>query len=174
MVDKQLTERFTEDAVELLKEMVAIPSPSFSESAVCDHISGWMTARGLVHERIGNNLVAEHIADPSRPTLMLCAHMDTVSPSDGYEFDPYEPDYVTAADVIGRMAGKVVGPEDIVAGLGSNDDGASVVSMLAAYRYYSGRYSGCENNPSHFVGPSPCGQGGSTVSPSVQTAHKLR
>ena len=92
MVDKQLTERFTEDAVELLKEMVAIPSPSFSESAVCDHISGWMTHRGLNHHRAGNNIIAGHITDPSNPTLMLCAHIDTVSPSEGYEFDPYAPD----------------------------------------------------------------------------------
>lgn len=142
MADKQLTERLAAEAVELLKEMVRIPSPSFSETAVCDHISGWMMERGIVHERIGNNIVAEHIADPSMPTLMLCAHMDTVSPSEGYEFDPYEPDYDTAADTIGRMTGKKAGPADIVAGLGSNDDGASVVAMLAAYRYYSGRDSG--------------------------------
>ena len=145
MADKQLIERLAAEAVELLKEMVRIPSPSFSETAVCDHISGWMRERGIVHERIGNNIVAEHIADPSMPTLMLCAHMDTVSPSEGYEFDPYEPDYDTAADTIGRMTGKKAGPADIVAGLGSNDDGASVVAMLAAYRYYSGRDSGCEN-----------------------------
>ena len=143
MVDKQLTERFTEDAVELLKEMVAIPSPSFSESAVCDHISGWMTQRGLDHHRTGNNIIAGHITDSSNPTLMLCAHIDTVSPSEGYEFDPYAPDYDIAADIIGTMTGRNVGPEDIVAGLGSNDDGASVVSMLAAYRYFSGRDTAC-------------------------------
>lgn len=123
------------EAVELLREMVAIPSPSFSESAVCGHISGWMTDRGIEHERIGNNIVAEHITDPSKPTLMLCAHIDTVSPSEGYEFDPYEPHYDVAADVISRMTGLEIGPEDIVVGLGSNDDGASVVSMIAAYRH---------------------------------------
>ena len=124
------------EAVELLREMVAIPSPSFSESAVCGHISGWMTDHGMEHERIGNNIVAEHITDPSRPVLMLCAHIDTVSPSEGYEFDPYEPHYDVAADVISRMTGLEIGPEDIVAGLGSNDDGASVVSMIAAYRHF--------------------------------------
>lgn len=124
------------EAVELLREMVAIPSPSFSESAVCGHISGWMTDRGIEHERIGNNIVAEHITDPSKPTLMLCAHIDTVSPSEGYEFDPYEPHYDVAADVISRMTGLEIGPEDVVAGLGSNDDGASVVSMIAAYRHF--------------------------------------
>ena len=141
MVDRQLIEILTADAVELLKEMVAIPSPSFSEYAVCEHISEWMTDRGLVHERVGNNIIAGHIVDPSKPVLMLCAHIDTVSPSEGYEFDPYEPHYDIAADVIGRMTGHDVGPEDIVAGLGSNDDGASAVAMTAAYRHFldSGR-----------------------------------
>ena len=126
------------EAVELLRGMVAIPSPSFSESAVCGHISGWMTDHEMAHERIGNNIVAEHITDPSKPVLMLCAHIDTVSPSEGYEFDPYEPHYDDAADAISRMTGQNVGPDDIVAGLGSNDDGASVVSMIAAYRYLAG------------------------------------
>ena len=140
----------TTEAVDLLKEMVAIPSPSFSESAVCDHISGWMDERGIVHERIGNNIVAEHVVDPSGPTLMLCAHMDTVSPAEGYDFDPFDPHYDVAADVISAMTGMEVGPDDIVAGLGSNDDGASLVSMLAAYRFIcnndnSGRDSGFGN-----------------------------
>ena len=156
----------TAEAVGLLKEMVAIPSPSFSEDAVCEHISGWMNERGLEHERIGNNIIAEHITDPSKPVLMLCAHMDTVSASEGYEFDPYRPDYNAAAETIGKITGCEIEPEEIVAGLGSNDDGASVVAMLAAFRYVSGRSSSCKNNPSHSfgAGPSPCGQGGSTVS----------
>ena len=63
-----------------------------------------------------------------KPTLMLCAHIDTVSPSNEYTFDPYTPDYAKAAEVIGS--------EDIVAGLGSNDDGASAVSMIAAFRHF--------------------------------------
>lgn len=147
---EQHIQMLTSEAVDLLKEMVAIPSPSFSESAVCDHISGWMDERGIVHERIGNNIVAEHITDPSGPTLMLCAHMDTVSPAEGYGFDPYDPHYDVAADVISAMTGMEVGPDDIVAGLGSNDDGASLVSMLAAYRFIcnndnSGRDSGFGN-----------------------------
>ncbi len=132
----------TAEAADLLKKMVAIPSPSFNESAVCEHICGWMRSKGISHERIGNNIVAEHVSDKSKPVLMLCAHIDTVSPSEGYEFDPYSPDYDIAAETIGRMAGCQVGPEDIVAGLGSNDDGASVVSMLAAYRYLCERNTG--------------------------------
>ena len=165
------------EAAELLKEMVRIPSPSFSETAVCDRVSGWMKERGIGHERIGNNIVAEHIADPSKPVLMLCAHMDTVSPCEGYGFDPYSPDYETAAEVIGRISGNKVGPEDIVAGLGSNDDGASVVAMLAVYRFFNDTWccgSGSQNNPSHSfgAGPSPCGQGGSTVFNPITTSGK--
>ena len=140
----------TAEAVDLLRDIVAIPSPSFSESAVCDFISGWMDERGLKHERLGNNIIAEHITDPSGQTLMLCAHMDTVSPAEGYDFDPYDPHYDVAADVISGMTGMDIGPDDLVAGLGSNDDGGSLVSMLAAYRFIcsndnSGRDSGFGN-----------------------------
>ena len=116
----------TSEAMALLREMVAIPSPSFGEDAVCRHISDWMTAKGVRHERVGNNLIAEHIVDPDRPTLMLCAHMDTVEPCEGYSFDPYNPENC---------------PENMVQGLGSNDDGASVVSMLGVYRFFVGDYA---------------------------------
>ena len=110
----------TADAVALLKEMIAIPSPSFEEDAICSHISQWLDSQGIEHKRIGNNIIAEHINDPAGPTLMMCAHIDTVSPSPEYSFDPYKPENC---------------PEDKVLGLGSNDDGASVVSMIATYRY---------------------------------------
>ena len=110
------------ESVALLKEMIAIPSPSFHEDEVCSHISEWLASKGIEHERAGNNIIAEHITDPSKPTLMLCAHIDTVNPCEGYTFDPYKPENC---------------PEGMVQGLGSNDDGASVVSMLAVYRYLS-------------------------------------
>ena len=119
---KNYIKKLTAEAVELLKEMRAIPSPSFNEDAVCSHICNWMTSKGIEHERLGNNIIAEHICNPEYPTLMLCAHIDTVDPCDGYSFDPYHPKDT---------------PEGVVQGLGSNDDGASVVSMLASYRYFS-------------------------------------
>ena len=133
-------EILTAEAVELLKEMVAIPSPSFSEDQVCTHISEWMSDKGLAHKRVGNNIIARLSeqqgvspeAFTGKPTLMLCAHIDTVSPSNEYSFDPYNPDYAKAAEVIGS--------EEIVPGLGSNDDGASVVSMIATLRYFSERF----------------------------------
>jgi acetylornithine deacetylase len=157
-------ERLTVEALELLKEMISIPSPSFEEDAVCGHVCKWLTDHGVEHRRVGNNIIAEHIADPTRPTLMLCAHMDTVSPSPEYSFDPYKPENC---------------PEDMVQGLGSNDDGASVVAMIAAYRYFTGDEgigSGFQNNPSHsfVVGPTPCGQGGSTVLKTTANAANMK
>ena len=169
MEKKAHIDKLTADAVDLLKEMIAIPSPSFREDEVCSHISGWMDRKGIAHRRVGNNIIAERIGDTSKPTLMICAHIDTVSPCEGYGFDPYKPDYQMAAKVISESSGHDVGPEDIVAGLGSNDDGASAVAMIAAFRYFSEasfrECRGALDNPSHSLGagPSPCGQGGSTV-----------
>lgn len=128
IMDINHIQKLTDESVELLKDMIAIPSPSFSEDDVCTYISKWMADRGIVHQRAGNNIVAEHINNPERPTLMLCAHIDTVAPCEGYTFDPYRP---------------VDCPEDMVQGLGSNDDGASVVCMIAAYRYFLSQHNGC-------------------------------
>ena len=139
MGDKLNIDRLTADAVELLREMIAIPSPSFEETAVCSHISDWLNARDIEHKRIGNNIVAEHITDPTRPALMLCAHIDTVSPSPEYSFDPYQPENC---------------PEDMVQGLGSNDDGASVVAMTAAYRYFHNHHSREHNNIGNAAQPN--------------------
>ncbi len=124
------------EAVDLLKGMIAIPSPSFSEDEVCTYISNWLNDKGIGHRRVGNNLIAENICDEANPTLMLCAHIDTVAPSPEYGFDPYEPDYAEAAKLVGGACGMEYGPEEIVAGLGSNDDGASAVAMIAAYRHF--------------------------------------
>ena len=155
--------KLSEDAVNLLKEMIAIPSPSFGEEEVCAYISQWLTDRNIVHERIGNNIVAESWKQDGtefhddQKTLMLCAHIDTVSASPDYSFDPHTPDYSKAAEVLSEKTGLQLGESDIVAGLGSNDDGASVVSMIAAFRYLC----------------CPCGQGDSTVLPtSTSTALK--
>ena len=149
MTDSKNIEKLTDEAVELLREMVAIPSPSFHEDAVCSHISNWLTSKGVDHERVGNNIIAEHIVDPSKPTLMLCAHIDTVDPCEGYTFDPYKPENC---------------PTDMIQGLGSNDDGASVVSMIAAFRFFShtiGSGAGVKNRA------TPLAAGGGTRSEGV-------
>ena len=141
----------TAEAASLLKEMVAIPSPSFSEDAVCTHICNWLTGKGIIYKRTGNNIISrlswQKTSDGQcneKPALMLCAHIDTVAPCEGYTFDPHNPDYLVAAETIARNNAIMTTPADIVAGLGSNDDGASVVSMIAAFRYFSDIQAGCD------------------------------
>ena len=150
---EQKIDILTAEAVDLLKGMIAIPSESFGEEKVCTYISGWLTDREIVHKRVGNNLIARLSEQPGivpetfegKPTLMLCAHIDTVSAGNEYSFDPYCPDYAKAAEVISikiengelpEAPAAAVNENEIVAGLGSNDDGASVVSMIAAFRYF--------------------------------------
>lgn len=141
----------TAEAASLLKEMVAIPSPSFSEDAVCTHICNWLTGKGIIYKRTGNNIISRlswHKTSDGqcneKPALMLCAHIDTVAPCEGYTFDPHNPDYLVAAEAIARNNAIMTTPADIVAGLGSNDDGASVVSMIAAFRYFHDIQTGCD------------------------------
>lgn len=140
-MDKNRIHELTGEAVGLLKGMVAIPSPSFSEDKVCTYICNWLTDKGITYKRDGNNIIAALSCmkrPDDQPALMLCAHIDTVAPCDGYSFDPYRPDHDTAAEAI---AGRIEsGDADFVAGLGSNDDGASVVSMIAAFRYFHDRF----------------------------------
>lgn len=105
--------------------MIAIPSFSREETAVCDFMEEWMRSRSLDSigeqypiRRIGNNLILEQKGrGDGRPVLLLNGHIDTVKPAASYTRDPFE---ATVED-------------DVLWGLGSNDDGGSVVSLLAAY-----------------------------------------
>ena len=124
-------EKTISDAVSMLKGMVSIPSVSFDEGKVCRYISEVLESRGIMHHMIKNNIVAAGQGfDPEKKTLMLCAHMDTVPPNSEYSFDPYRPDYACAEKVLGHAE------NEIVCGLGSNDDGGSVVSMCAAFGHF--------------------------------------
>lgn len=134
----------TNEAIALLTEMIAIPSPSFHEEEVSMHISSFLDRCGIVHKRLCNNIIAINKGYcGEKRTLMLCAHMDTVEPCGGYDFDPYRPDIETAADAINRDTGScarltdyTISAGNLIPGLGSNDDGASAVSMIAAFRHF--------------------------------------
>lgn len=120
-----------DEAVELLGQMVAVPSVSFEEAAVCDLVSSFLSAKGIVHSRTGNNIIALNKGfRPGKRTMMLNAHLDTVPANAGYSLDPYTPDYAEVRKLTGSGKG------EIVYGLGSNDDGGSVVSMCAAFMYF--------------------------------------
>lgn len=106
------------DTTELLSGLIRIPSFSREEGEACDYLEKWLKANGFsdVH-RIGNNLWMESEAPSGKPTILLNAHIDTVKPAGGYTRDPFGP---SVED------GKLYG-------LGSNDDGGSLVALLEAY-----------------------------------------
>lgn len=131
------TDNYIQESVELLKQMVSIPSPSFEESMVREHISNWLTDKKICHEVIKNNILAFNSRFcKSKQTLMLCAHIDTVSPGNDYSFDPYNPDYEQAYRNSATSGGNIRDSREKVFGLGSNDDGASAVAMISAFRHF--------------------------------------
>lgn len=117
-------EKLYNDAVTLLKELIRTPSPSREESATAGILESFLGSKGVSGvNRLHNNVWAynEHF-DPSKPTILLNSHHDTVKANSAYTRDPYSPDV----------------EEGKLYGLGSNDAGASVVSLLAAFlRFYN-------------------------------------
>ena len=109
---------------DLLSRMIAIPSPSREEGAVADFLEGWLRERGLSPHRHGNNLWC---AAGSGPAVLMDAHIDTVRPVSGWTRDPFTP------AVEGNR----------LYGLGSNDDGASVVALIEAYRQLTSKPQPC-------------------------------
>ena len=105
-------------AIELLKRLIATPSPSRDEGAVADIMEAEFSKWGFSPQRKGNNVWAEAWPhDENKPTILLDAHLDTVKPSPAWVRDPFTP----------TIEG------DRLYGLGSNDTGASLVAMLCAF-----------------------------------------
>jgi acetylornithine deacetylase len=106
------------DAVDLLKQMIRIPSFSREENEVADMLEKYIAAQGLHVHRKGNNLWVESLEfSDTKPTILLNSHIDTVKPVSGWELNPFE-----AVEQDGRLYG-----------LGSNDAGASVACLLHAF-----------------------------------------
>ena len=99
----------------LLQKLISIPSLSRDESAVADFLEAWLTEEGLAPHRCGNNLWC---CRGEGPAVLLDAHIDTVKPVAGWTRDPFTP------AIEGNR----------LYGLGSNDDGASVVALIEAYK----------------------------------------
>lgn len=105
------------DTIDLLKNMIRIPSFSRDEGAVADFLERWMLTEGFAVRRLGNNLWMESGPVDGRPTILLNAHIDTVKPASGYTRDPFTPEI----------------EDGCLYGLGSNDDGGSLVALLETY-----------------------------------------
>ena len=113
--------RYTNDAVELLSELISTPSVSRDEKAAADVLQRKIKEWRLPCKRIGNNLIVAKRLSKKKPTMLLNAHIDTVKPVETWTRDPFVP---TIED------GKLYG-------LGANDCGGGLVSLLQVFRILS-------------------------------------
>ncbi|HQV53926.1 MAG: M20 family metallo-hydrolase [Chitinophagaceae bacterium] len=107
-----------EEAINLLKELIATPSYSKEEDQTAGIIGKFLALKNIPASRVGNNVFAlnKHY-DESKPTILLNSHHDTVRPNPEYKKDPFAP----------------IIEEGKLFGLGSNDAGGCLVSLLAVF-----------------------------------------
>jgi acetylornithine deacetylase len=111
----------TQDAISLLKQLIAIPSLSKEEDNTADLIEQFLKSKGIIAFRYLNNVWAKNqYFSPDKPTLLLNSHHDTVKPNKAYTLNPFEP---------------IVKDEKLY-GLGSNDAGGCLVSLIATFLHY--------------------------------------
>lgn len=125
------TDFLAQEAVELLSELIRIPSTSREEDRAADFLEGFIQGNGIETARDGNNIWCMAPSyDYRKPTLLLNSHIDTVKPVSTWKRDPFNPSLEK-----GRLYG-----------LGSNDAGASLVSLLQVFRELSK-----ENQPYNLI-----------------------
>lgn len=113
---------YTSEAITLLSALIGIPSISREEDKAADFLQDYIEGTGIMTGRSGNNIwcISPNF-DLQKPTILLNSHIDTVKPVNGWRKQPF-----TAKIDNGKLYG-----------LGSNDAGASVVSLFQAYRHLS-------------------------------------
>ena len=108
-------------AVELLKQLIATPSFSKEEDKTAVILEQFFTDQQIPFNRFLNNVwAANQYFDSTKPSILLNSHHDTVRPNKGYTIDPF-----TATVLDGKLFG-----------LGSNDAGGCLVSLLATFLFY--------------------------------------
>lgn len=114
-------EQLIQDSKSLLASLIEIPSFSREEDKTAACIADFFADHAVDHHRIGNNVLAYNkFFDSSKPTILLNSHHDTVKPNPGYTKDPF----------------KAIIEDGKLYGLGSNDAGGCLVSLIAAFLYY--------------------------------------
>jgi len=113
-----------QEALSLLRHLIATPSFSKEENHTAAIVNAFLDQHGVATNRKINNVWArnKHF-DPSKPTILLNSHHDTVKPNSGYTRDPFE-----ARVEDGKLYG-----------LGSNDAGGCLVSLIATFLYFYNR-----------------------------------
>lgn len=111
----------TEKAIDLLKQLIATPSFSKEENETAEIICDFFASLDVEYARVGNNVYAKSkYYDTAKPSVLLNSHHDTVKPNAKYTKDPFEP----------------IEEEGKLFGLGSNDAGGCLVSLIATFLYY--------------------------------------
>ena len=112
-------EQYVSDAMLLLKKLIATPSVSRNEKDAADIMEQTIRSYGFEPQREANNLwIIDPHYDESRPTLLLNAHIDTVKPVASWSRDPFSPNV----------------EDGVLYGLGSNDCGGGLCSLLQIFR----------------------------------------
>jgi acetylornithine deacetylase len=116
-----IIEKLTENAISLLKNLIETQSFSKEEENTAKLIEGWFNENEIPFKRTKNNIWAtnKHF-DESKPTMLLNSHHDTVRPNTAYTKDPL----------------KAIVEDGKLYGLGSNDAGGCLVSLIATFTNY--------------------------------------
>lgn len=110
-----------QEAIQLLKALIAIPSFSKEESNTFNCIQQFFDQHQVKYDTVKNNIWSKNLHfDAAKPTILLNSHHDTVRPNKGYTLDPFEP----------------IEKDGKLYGLGSNDAGGCLVSLIATYIYF--------------------------------------
>lgn len=108
-------------AIELLRKLIATPSFSKEEDGTATIIENFFNQNGVVASRHLNNVWAcNQYFDVSKPTVLFNSHHDTVKPNKGYSLDPFTP----------------IEKDGKLFGLGSNDAGGALVTLIATFLYF--------------------------------------
>jgi len=108
-----------DESIQLLKELIRIPSYSRQEDKAADLLEGFFRNAGIPATRKKNNVITKtEPGDQNLPVILLNSHIDTVKPGESWTQDPFSP----------------LEKEGCLYGLGSNDAGGSLVSLLAVFR----------------------------------------
>src|ERR1700752_4200358 len=108
-------------AVTLLQQLISIPSFSKEEDRTADLINELLQQHGVdTHRRMNNIWAWNKHYDASKPTILLNSHHDTVKPNSGWTKNPFQP----------------LVEDDKLFGLGSNDAGGALVSLIATFLHF--------------------------------------